>query len=96
MASDDKRRPAAPVSKPGPKAGDGKAGRVVDTNRPRAKASAERPFDMWLQKQLHSMYDEIASEPLPNDLLNLIDHDAEKADGDGEGSSGKTSGGKKT
>ena len=28
---------------------------------------------MWLQKQLHAMYDEIASEPLPNDLLNLID-----------------------
>jgi hypothetical protein len=33
---------------------------------------------MWLQKQLHAMYDEIASEPLPNDLLNLIDHDAAK------------------
>ena len=57
---------------------------------PRAsKASAERPFDMWLQKQLHAMYDEIASEPLPNDLLNLIDHDAEKADGDKGGSGGK-------
>ena len=41
--------------------------------RPRAKAPAERPFDMWLQKQLHAMYDEIAGEPLPNDLLGLID-----------------------
>jgi len=50
--------------------------------------AAERPFDMWLQKQLHAMYDEIASEPLPNDLLNLIDHDAENADG-GKGGSGK-------
>ena len=36
----------------------------------------DRPFDKWLQKQLHAMYDEIASEPLPDDLLNLIDHDA--------------------
>jgi len=43
---------------------------------------------MWLQKQLHAMYDEIASEPLPNDLLNLIDHDAAKAD-DSQGGSGK-------
>jgi hypothetical protein len=34
---------------------------------------------MWLQKQLHAMYDEIASEPLPTDLLKLIDHDAAKA-----------------
>lgn len=39
--------------------------------------STERPFDLWLQKQLHAMYDEIASEPLPEDLLKLIDRDAE-------------------
>ena len=89
MANDDKRRPAAPPSKAGLKAGDGKSGRAVDPLRQRPKASAERPFDMWLQKQLHAMYDEIASEPLPNDLLNLIDHDAEKADGDEGGSGGK-------
>jgi hypothetical protein len=84
MAHDDKRRPAAPPSRAGLKAGDGKA-----------KPPAERPFDMWLQKQLHAMYDEIASEPLPNDLLKMIDHDAAAADG-GKGSSGsKTPGGKK-
>ena len=94
MAHDDKRRPAAPASKPELKAGDGKAGRA-DTVRQRAKASAERPFDMWLQKQLHAMYDEIASEPLPNDLLNLIDHDAANADGGKGSSGGKTPGGKK-
>lgn len=87
MAHDDKRRPPAPASKAGPKAGDGKSGRA-------AKMPAERPFDMWLQKQLHAMYDEIAGEPLPNDLLSLIDHDAAKADGDGKGGSGKP--GKKT
>ena len=80
MADDDKRRSAAPPSKAGTKAGDGKPGRVN-------KVSAERPFDMWLQKQLHAMYDEIASEPRPHDLLNLIDHDAAAADG-GKGSSG--------
>jgi hypothetical protein len=42
----------------------------------RVKAPAERPFDMWLQKQLHAMYDEIAAEPLPNDLVKLIERDA--------------------
>jgi hypothetical protein len=45
----------------------------------RPEASGERPFDMWLQKQLHAMYDEIAAEPLPSDLLNLIDKDADKS-----------------
>jgi hypothetical protein len=84
MAHDDKRPPAGAA----PKGGDGKSARA-------AKSSAERPFDMWLQKQLHAMYDEIASEPLPNDLINLIDHDAAKADSDKAGSGGKTPGGKK-
>jgi hypothetical protein len=43
----------------------------------KVKAPAERPFDMWLQKQLHAMYDEIAAEPLPDDLVKLIERDAE-------------------
>ena len=46
---------------------------------PRKKTSEERPFDLWLQKQLHAMYDEIASEPLPNDLVDLIGRDAAAA-----------------
>jgi len=44
------------------------------------KAPAERPFDMWLHKQLHAMYDEIAAEPLPENLINLIERDAGKKD----------------
>jgi len=63
--------------------------------RAKMKSPGERPFDLWLQKQLHAMYDEIASEPLPNDLLNLIDHDAADADGGKGGPDGKTPGGKK-
>ena len=31
-----------------------------------------RPFDDWLQRQLHEMYDSIALEPLPGDLMHLI------------------------
>ena len=88
MAADDKPRAAKSSDA---KSSD-KLGRTADAVR-RPKASPERPFDMWLQKQLHAMYDEIASEPLPNDLLNLIDHDAEDIDGKGE--PGKAPGGKK-
>ena len=76
------REPAEWPSFPGKHgmAGDDKprGGRGGETARPRAKASTERPFDMWLQKQLHAMYDEIAGEPLPEDLLGLIDSDAAK------------------
>jgi len=55
-------------------------GRAGEAARGKVKVSTERPFDLWLQKQLHAMYDEIASEPLPSDLLNLIESDAEKKD----------------
>ncbi len=57
-----------------------KKDRTDETARAKVKGSTERPFDMWLQKQLHAMYDEIASEPLPNDLLDLIETDAGKKD----------------
>lgn len=53
-------------------------GRAVKAARAKPKGN-DRPFDMWLHKQLHAMYDEIASEPLPDDLLNLIDKDAASA-----------------
>ncbi len=53
-------------------------GRADEVARGKPRTPTERPFDMWLQKQLHAMYDEIAAEPLPDDLLNLIDHDAKK------------------
>ena len=52
--------------------------RAADSARnEKMKAPSERPFDMWLQKQLHAMYDEIAAEPLPDNLVNLIERDAE-------------------
>ena len=50
--------------------------RAGETARAKMNPSTERPFDAWLQKQLHAMYDEIASEPLPRDLLGLIESDA--------------------
>lgn len=42
-------------------------------------AAEEQPFDRWLRKQLHAMFDEVVNEPLPPDLVRLIDEDAERA-----------------
>lgn len=69
-------------------ANDGKPlkGRGGESARGKTKGG-ERPFDMWLQKQLHAMYDEIANEPLPEDLLALIERDAKA--GKGPGPAGK-------
>ncbi len=60
----------------------------IPPGAPMKAAPSERPFDVWLQKQLHAMYDEIANEPLPADLLHLIESDARKKKAD-DGRSGK-------
>jgi hypothetical protein len=73
MASDDKSKKE-------------RAGETARTKK--MKAPTERPFDTWVQKQLHAMYDEIAREPLPKDLLGLIESDAAKK-GKPPGPSGK-------
>ncbi len=39
---------------------------------PKAPPRVVRPFDQWLHKQLHEMYDSIAQEPLPDDLIELV------------------------
>lgn len=51
------------------------ASRARSFEAQRPKAGNEKPFDAWLRKQLHAMYDEIAAEPLPSDLIDLIDRD---------------------
>lgn len=35
----------------------------------------ERAFDLWLRRGLHQLYDTVAREPIPEDLLRLIEED---------------------
>jgi hypothetical protein len=60
--------------------------KAKDPSRP---ASAPQPpgrkgrktevaFDLWLQKGLHEIYDEVAREPIPDELLRLIEEDRKK------------------
>ena len=35
-------------------------------------------FDIWLQRSLHQLYDDIAQEPIPDELLKLIEEDRKK------------------
>jgi len=45
-------------------------------NRSRRPAG-DVAFDMWLERGLHAMYDDIAKEPVPPELLALIERDRE-------------------
>jgi hypothetical protein len=55
---------------------DDRGGPPPERNRgspPSRSLREERPFDTWVDRQLHAMYDDIAREPLPADLVSLIE-----------------------
>jgi len=49
--------------------------------KPRQAGSAndtENPFDLWLKRGLHQLFDDVASEPIPEELLRLIEEDRDE------------------
>ena len=54
---------------------------------PDAESVAAAPFDVWLNRGLHQLYDDVAREPIPEELLRLIEADRNRADA-GHGPSG--------
>ncbi len=36
-------------------------------------------FDLWLQRSLHQLFDKVAKEPIPEELLRLIERDRKNA-----------------
>lgn len=46
--------------------------------RPRKPESVQSAFDIWLHRSLHTLFDEVASEPVPEELLRLIEEDRDK------------------
>ncbi len=47
---------------------------------PPAEPAADAAFDVWLTRGLHEMFDGIAGEPIPPELLKLIQDDRARAD----------------
>lgn len=39
---------------------------------------AESAFDIWLHRGLHDIYDQVSREPIPDELLRLIEEDRKK------------------
>ena len=58
-------------------------GGATASKRPRGEPEPENfwteketdPFDLWLQRSLRETFDAIAGEPIPEDLLRLIEED---------------------
>lgn len=50
----------------------------VPTPAVRPKFLADKAFDTWLQRGLHDIFDDVAREPVPDDLLKLIQEHRDK------------------
>lgn len=48
------------------------------TPPPPPKRPVDKAFDTWLQRGLHEIFDDVAREPIPEDLLKLIEEHREK------------------
>jgi hypothetical protein len=46
-----------------------------ETVNGRGNAAPEAAFDLWLQRGLHEMFDDVMREPIPEELLRLIEQD---------------------
>jgi len=44
----------------------------------REATKGDAAFELWLQRGLHQIYDTIAEEPVPEELLRLIEEDRNK------------------
>jgi hypothetical protein len=46
---------------------------AADKDRPGAPAKSDSAFDLWLERGLHRLFDDIAQEPIPDALLKIIE-----------------------
>ena len=42
------------------------------------RSSPDAAFDLWLQRGLHTLFDDVAKEPIPAELLALIEQNRTK------------------
>ena len=52
------------------------------TSAPTTPSNRSKPtdaaFDIWLNRGLHELFDVVANEPVPEELLKLIEEDRKK------------------
>ena len=45
---------------------------------PQQSRPVDAAFDLWLNRGLHQLFDDVANEPIPDELLKLIEEDQKK------------------
>lgn len=56
-------------------------GKSMDGAPPRkGRQSRDQAFDVWLKRGLHQLFDDVVNEPVPEELLKLIEEDRSRQD----------------
>ncbi|GAN69039.1 hypothetical protein AA0473_2225 [Acetobacter orleanensis NRIC 0473] len=51
-------------------------GNIMDKKpQERPETTSDQAFDLWLKRGLHQLFDDVANEPIPEELLRLIEED---------------------
>ncbi len=81
------REPSAASAQSARTMADPKSGGAAKRPAPRMDRNGRTPggeeaeaFDIWLQRGLHQLYDSVAKEPIPDELLRLIEQDRSDRD----------------
>lgn len=53
----------------------GKDGMPEKSRQKETSQDKDNPFDLWLKRGLHQLFDDVANEPIPEELLRLIEED---------------------
>ena len=48
------------------------------SGQPKKSQTVDSAFDVWLNRSLHQLFDEVAREPIPEEFLKLIREDDKK------------------
>lgn len=46
--------------------------------KPKQSRASDSAFDVWLNRGLHKLFDDVAKEPIPEELLKLLEEDSKK------------------
>jgi hypothetical protein len=68
MDSSDRNKPASSGAGP------------ARARKRKSEGATADAFDLWLQRGLHQLYDNVAAEPIPDALLRLIEDDRTRQD----------------
>jgi len=66
------------MDEPDEKKPSGEAMQARERNSGGVRRVPEAAFDLWLKRGLHQMYDDVANEAIPPELLRLIEQDRRK------------------